>query len=254
MRTERTSSIEARLTCRESTPLIKLATAAIGRWVSADLSAFYIETLKDRLYADAVDSESRRSAQTVLLHVYNHLLGMLAPITPLLVEEAWEHTPGDIKDAAQHPLQRLYPSVPDEWRAPALAADLPWLLEANNAIKAAQERARSAKTLGSSLQCAVVLSLPSGQAFDLFERYTNELDGLFVVSAVSLSVATDGDAHGVGGYSAEFPTLDGGKGTAHVLPPRAEKCPRCWKYTAAQADELCARCHSVVEASGEAPG
>jgi isoleucyl-tRNA synthetase len=87
----------------------------INRWVNLNLSAFYVEIVKDRLYADDPRSLGRRAAQTVLFQIYMNLLGMLAPVTPLLVEEAWHHTPTSIKVGIQHPLQQLYPPVQEEW-------------------------------------------------------------------------------------------------------------------------------------------
>ncbi|KAI9825817.1 MAG: isoleucine-tRNA ligase [Thelocarpon impressellum] len=223
------------------------AVGAINRWVNVDLSAFYIETLKDRLYADAADSSSRRSAQTALLHVYDHLLGMLAPVTPLLVEEAWQHTPDTIKANSTHPLQRIYPTSPAEWYDATLAHDLPYLLAANDAVKTSQERSRAERQLGSSLQSTITLTLPSPTstaALDLFRRYEDELAGLFVVSGVSLSRSAPPTSSFA--YSTEFEAPGGVRGTAHVFPPEQAKCPRCWRYTAPEAEALCGRCEAVV--------
>ncbi|KAI9802746.1 MAG: hypothetical protein M1825_002768 [Sarcosagium campestre] len=184
-------------------------TNTLFHWINADLSQIYFESVKDRIYCDAINSHSRRSAQTVLYHVYNHLLAFLGPIMPVLVEEAWEHTPALLKQTqtdntvALTPNQRLFPiSPPSTWTDPSLAAGYAHLLAARTAINAAQERARAAKHIGSSLECAVVLSFAGNDAdanytkppsaaltaaHDLFTRHVDSLESLFVVSEVALS-------------------------------------------------------------------
>ncbi|KAI9780149.1 MAG: isoleucine-tRNA ligase [Geoglossum umbratile] len=232
----------------------------INRWVNMDISAFYIETVKDRLYADGLRSRSRRAAQTVLFQIYINLLGMLGPVTPLLVEEAWHHAPAAIKDNIQHPLQQPYPPIREEWDDKLLAADLPLLLRANNAVKLAQELARNEKKLGSSLQSSVHLVINSSAAYRLFQRYLAELESIFVVSSVSLhrppmdqNIITNAEWS----YSAEFEIAEGDKAKVYVLSPTAAKCVRCWRYnvhTPADTKELlCGRCTDVMaELSGAA--
>ncbi|KAI9681999.1 MAG: isoleucine-tRNA ligase [Caeruleum heppii] len=234
------------------------AVTAINRWLSADFSAFYVESIKDRLYADEARGQSRRGAQTVLMHVYDSLVGMLAPVTPLLVEEAWQHTPRPIADLKLHPLQRIYPTIPAEWRNPQLASDLPWLFNANSAVKSAQERARAAGKIGSSLQSAVILSFSppgpsiSSAAESFFRRCQDELEAFFVVSSVQLGASSSLDSSDVPWhFTADFETSDGGRAVAVVLPPQHAKCVRCWRYAVPSADGpiagLCRRCDAVVK-------
>ncbi|KAI9833902.1 MAG: hypothetical protein M1819_003411 [Sarea resinae] len=246
---------------------IENAINALTKYINIDLSAFYIETLKDRLYADSPHSLSRLAAQTVLAHIYEHLQAMLAPVTPLLVEEAWAYTPAALQTASQTPLQRIYPRAPTEWQNPELENDLPWLSAANTAVKAAQEQARADKKLGSSLGSDVVVVLPEGSAASaarsLFERYLPDLESLFVVSNVRLAgpealselaaiptsptVPAEHAEH-AWSYTASFAlppsspstpsttneivnnTETDTKGTILVLPPSGAKCPRCWRY------------------------
>ena len=132
-------------------------------------------------------------------------------------------------------------------------------MAAHAAIKAASERARSDKVLGSSLQCSVVLvlrpaaatsSASSPDAGAVLRRYADELDGLFVVSSVEVDVQPPSDA--AWSYDQEIILGDeaSGKsvlGTAYVLPPRQAKCPRCWRYVAPAEDVLCGRCEDLVK-------
>ncbi|KAI0011930.1 isoleucyl-tRNA synthetase [Xylariaceae sp. FL0662B] len=204
---------------------------ALNRWITNDLSAFYLEALKDRLYCG--------DGGGVLEPVLTGFLRMLAPMTPLLVEEAWDHRPDWMKqDPSQtHPLHQIYtdPIIDDAARLPrdptVLRAHLPLLLSAHGALKAALERARAAKALGSSLQGAAVLVVPDAAARAVFAAYADELDAMFVVSSWE--------------YVQEFEA-----GQVRVRAPELHKCPRCWRYVAPSEDVLCGRCEDVVAAAG----
>ena len=213
---------------------------ALNKWISSDLSAFYLEATKDRLYCG--------DGGGIVEEIFHGLLRMLTPITPILVEEAWAHRPEWMKEEAQtSPFHRTLddPIISSERvvKDDKLLTDLPWLLNANTAIKIAQEEARAKKIIGSSLESSVILQLPS-QALAVFERYADELETIFVVS----SVAFGDQVEGAWKYSCDF-DVPGGKGTAWVVPPKEHKCPRCWRYVAPVEDELCKRCEDVVSVS-----
>ncbi|TVY27998.1 Isoleucine--tRNA ligase, mitochondrial [Lachnellula hyalina] len=159
------------------------AVNAINRWINTDLSAFYLEAMKDRLYCG--------DGGGVLEEIFHGLLKMLAPITPNLVEEAWDYRPQWMKASSQtHPsLRPLTEPVFDAERCDVaeleIRDEVPILLAANTAIKTAQEEARGRKLIGSSLESSVVLTLPP-KLLEVFERYTEELASIFVVSSVQL--------------------------------------------------------------------
>ena len=231
------------------------AVNAINKWANLDFSAFYMEAIKDRLYTEAENSPSRRAAQTTLYHIYNHLQTMLAPITPMLVEESWEHTPDAIKRHCQHPLQRIISVPPPEWQDTTLENDLPDLTAVNSPIKAMQECARSKKEMGSSLQSFVHICLPECSIHDsVFYRYLPELADLFVVSKVTLSAKGEPIPIDISmakwSYVDNFELSDRRKGSVHVYAPLDSKCPRCWRYvvpeTSSNPDILCDRCNEVV--------
>ncbi|RNJ52349.1 isoleucine-tRNA ligase [Verticillium nonalfalfae] len=220
------------------------AFAAVNRWVANDLSAFYLEASKDRLYCG--------DGGGVIEPVFHGFLRMLAPMAPLLVEEAWAHRPAWMQRDASltHPLHALA-STPlfDPARLThdpaALRADLPLLLSVHAAVKAALERARLAKRLGSSLQSAVVVSVPAAPSAAVLARYAADLDALFVVSSVEVRV---GAAPPEVPFAQEFEADAGTKGVVSVLPPTGCKCSRCWRYVAEAEDSLCGRCEEAVEA------
>lgn len=125
---------------------------------------------------------------------------------------------------------------------PELRKAVPVLMSAHAAIKAASERARAEKVLGSSLQCSVILEVPEGKALSSLKGLAAELEAMFVVSSVDLNIEVPESEWG---FSEAFES-HGSKCLAWVLPPREAKCPRCWRYVAPKEDELCQRCDEIV--------
>lgn len=148
-----------------------------------------------------------------------------------------------------HPLQQLYssPTIDSarltQHSESQLREAVPVLMSAHAAIKAASERARAEKVLGSSLQCSVILEVPDGSAaLSSLAALAHELEAMFVVSSVELNGAVPESDWG---FSEAFEAR-GSQCLAWVLPPRQSKCPRCWRYVAPKEDELCGRCEEVV--------
>ena len=236
------------------------AVLELNKYITTDLSGFYIEAVKDVIYTNSKDSAARVNAQYTLFQIYCQLQAMLAPVTPLLVEEAWDYAPKQI----QH-LQRTLLSMNDRaetahsnWRNEQLEQDLPYLMQANAAVKVAQETARSEKKMGSSLQSDVIFQFEGSSkegessALDVLARYHDGLETLLVVSKVDIC-AGPLPAHistAEWAYKADF-DVEGCRVTAHVYSPRKAKCVRCWKYTAPvkarEEEALCNRCEVVVE-------
>ncbi|PFH56217.1 hypothetical protein XA68_16888 [Ophiocordyceps unilateralis] len=227
------------------------ATALINRWVANDVSAFYLETLKDRLYC----GDGGGALEPILVG----FLRMLAPITPLLVEEAWRNRPQWMVDdtsssssssSSLHPSRQLYDALLlDSTRLTVaqsrLRRDLPTLVAVRDAAKAGLEEARAAGVLGSSLQSSVVLVTEDSELAATIGFYLDELDAMLLVSHVGLNERIPDDA----GWHYVRPI--GSAGTLHVLPPRQHKCPRCWRYLAASEKQLCGRCNEVVRQAAQ---
>lgn len=228
---------------------------AINRWINADLSAFYLEAMKDRLYCG--------DGGGVLEEIFHGLLKMLAPITPNLVEEAWDYradwmkAENDQVHPSKSPLSGDFESSRAGWQLSGsgnrgltklvvdpdiVKHDIPHLLVVNTAIKIAQEQARAKKLIGASLESAVHLIIPS-KSLEIFKRYEDELASIFVVSSVELSPAPPTDTEW--SFRADF-EVQGEKGSVVVVPPKEAKCPRCWRYLAPTPDSLCGRCEDVV--------
>lgn len=252
------------------------ATAHLSRYTATDLSAFFFETLKDRLYAGT--PADRRSAQQVLFVVFHELCDMLAPVCPLLVAEAWRHAPPALRAAANgeqaeeeannyQPGRRTWtPYTAPTWDGGEVAAHLERkvaaLTAAHDAVKSAIEAARADKKVGAGLECDVVIRLPAdlpdaAAAEVLTPDMAEALAAVWVVSGVRVLVV-DGDGSEVkdGGdewvSTAEFVVGEGEgegegvKGVAEVRRARGEKCPRCWRHVAVETEGLCGRCEGVV--------
>lgn len=242
------------------------AVATMNRWANLEFSAFYMEAIKDRLYTLGENSTSRRAAQTTLYYIYHHLQEVLGPITPLLVEETWDHTPEAIRSQSEHPLRRIAATPATEWQDPVLDTSYHEVVAVHSVIKNLQEQARGKKQLGSSLQSFVHLVLPptSKTSSTVFHQYLSELPDLFVVSSVTVADPSEAlpteIAQAEWQYEDDCELPDGQKGRVYVYAPQASKCARCWRYAIPEPvanDEICDRCDSVVSeleaAAAEAP-
>lgn len=117
------------------------------------------------------------------------------------------------------------------------------ILGVQAAVKATMEQARTDKVMGSSLQCSVHLTVDDSSVSKVLERYLDELEAIFVVSSVELNQAVPESQ--AWAYKQEF-EVQGAKIQVHVLPPKQDKCTRCWRYVAPSEDDLCHRCEEVV--------
>lgn len=251
------------------------AVSEINKYILNDFSAHYMESIKDDVYAGGQKDSAfsnREMAQYTVLQILTSLQRMLSPITPLLVEETWDYTPKKIRESQEHPFHRIWTDgseLSKELNAPRqiiqLRNDLPRLLKARAAVRKAQEKARKEQKMGSSLQSFVVLHFPERtkdieiKALELFNRYRDDLETLFVVSKAELLVGPlrSGILTAEWCYKAEF-EISGSKVFVYVYSPQKGKCVRCWKYAApleaGEQTRLCDRCEGVVgELRGQKP-
>jgi len=205
---------------------------AINQFTTVDLSAFYADVSKDRLYTFAAASPDRRSAQTAMFIIADGLTRLLAPVLPMTTDELWRHLPGAHEPSihlAEFP-QDVGALVDDE-----LIARWDRLMHIRDDVNRALEAERQAKTIGNSLGAKVTLRARGGDG-SLLERYRHELAMLFIVSQVDLERATG-----------EGPEVE-------IAVARAEgsKCPRCWRIvpsvsSAPATEGLCDRCVDALQ-------
>ncbi len=204
---------------------------AISNFFTIDLSAFYLDVVKDRVYCSAKDSALRRSAQTAMFEILRESLLLMAPILPFTTEEAWDALPSfSGKEESVH--LELFPAGGAGPLPGALSKEMEALAAARDKILKELERARESKLIGNSLEAEVVLAAGKGLA-GLLRKYEEDLPSLLIVSSVKVE---DGEGEDLGVTVGRAP---GGK------------CERCWNYRPSVGAEsggpsLCPRCEAVL--------
>jgi isoleucyl-tRNA synthetase len=201
----------------------------LNQLTTVELSAFYADVSKDRLYTFAPGSPQRRSAQTAMYIIVDGLVRLLAPIVPVTADEIWRHLPGS-REPSVHIAEFPQRDAVDALIDADLASRWERLISVRNAVNVALEAKRQDKTIGTSLGARVRLRA-GGETAALLDRYREDLPMLFIVSDVELEPS--GDAAG---------TLD-----VEVSRAEGEKCARCWRIvpslsSAPDTQGLCSRC------------
>ena len=205
---------------------------AINDFCVVDLSSFYFDIIKDRLYCDGEHSASRRSAQTALFLILDAMTRMFAPILAFTCEEIWLAMPHRSADDSRSVLFNCMVQPYEGYALPEDAMDR-WarIAAVRTAVNGALEQARADKTIGKSLEAEVDVTVPAEDAF-LADMDADTLADLLIVSQVRVTV--------------------GDELTVTVAPARGIKCARCWKVlssvgTVEGHDTLCPRCAAVVK-------
>ncbi|MBR1496335.1 MAG: isoleucine--tRNA ligase [Oscillospiraceae bacterium] len=212
---------------------------AVNDFCVVELSNFYLDVIKDRLYCEGRDSLLRRSAQTALWLIVDTLTKLMAPILCFTCDEIWQAMPHRAGDDGRNVLyNQMNASFTD--RASGMMDSWAALTKVRDGVNAALEAARAEKRIGKGLEARVTLVKDSDENHPPRAFSDEELADLFIVSAVD--VVTDGEKYAA---ASETP-VEGVR--VLVAPAEGEKCPRCWKFTTApDADGLCPRCAGVVK-------
>jgi isoleucyl-tRNA synthetase len=237
---------------------------AIHDYCVVDLSAFYFDVLKDRLYTKAARNHSRRSAQTAVWKITSALVRLVAPILVFTAEEIWKHLPKAPGDGDSVHITRLPEAEDFQTGLPAsVAADWELLAKIRGAALKALEAARNATRINSSLEAKVNFELftPAAEAQFLgtLRKYAQWLPGLLIVSQVGVPADPAGEIrtrglHGDSFRSELFPGL-----ALRVIAALGAKCERCWNYSThvgenARYPGICERCSvALAEIEGLEP-
>ncbi|KAJ8565936.1 hypothetical protein K7X08_008512 [Anisodus acutangulus] len=235
----------------------------IQRFVIVDLSNFYLDVAKDRLYVGGSASFTRRSCQTVL---EAHLLSIgriIAPILPHLAEDVWQNLPFQYTTEDGHVAEFVFESRWPELDAEHLSfpeeeIDF-WgkILELRTEINKALEVARSGKLIGSSLEAKVYLHCSNESLAERLNKMcepTNDADALhriFITSQVEILNSLQDERIKDVEYTGEYLMEEGNKIWIGVSRANGSKCDRCWNYSPqvgsfTEHPLLCGRCHNVV--------
>ena len=219
---------------------------AVHNFCTVDLSATYLDILKDRLYTETADSRLRRSAQTAMYEILDSLVRIMAPFICFTAEEVWQAMPAvEGKEASVHladwPVmkpQYLDSELDEKWSARlALRSD----------VMKALENARAAKIIGHPLDADVTI-YAEGDAYETLKAMGDFLSDFFIVSNVELVNDTS---------AAPADALANDDGVrVSVAPSTRQKCERCWKHLDSVGSnpnhpDVCARCARVLDEEKE---
>lgn len=213
---------------------------AIHNFCSIEMSSYYLDILKDRLYAYKADSFERRSAQTAMYEIMLDLVVMIAPVLSFTMEEVWQF----MKKPASMPesvFMMPWPECKEEYIDEALESKWDNFIEIRSEITRVLEGARRAKTIGHSLDAKVELHA-AGEALAILRSVEGDLATLLIVSQAKL---VEGLAGGVEATGREDLKVT-------VQAAEGEKCERCWIYSDtvgkdAEHPTVCARCAAALK-------
>ncbi len=205
---------------------------ALFDFITVDMSAFYLDILKDRLYASGKHSHERRSAQTVLYKIGMSLIKLMAPIIPFTTEEIYMALPFDKLESIHletwPELENVNESIMKKWKKVREVRE--------NVLKALEEERQSGH-IGHPLEASVTLKVDRETHEVLKTLTSQELADIFIVSSVTLSEEINDDTE------------------VEVEHASGKKCERCWKYSETVGEDpkhptICARCASVLKSEG----
>lgn len=211
----------------------------LNEFCAADLSAFYLDVLKDRLYISLPDDPRRRAAQTVLYWLAETLAQLLAPVLSFTAEEIWQHLPGDgHADSVQ---LTNWPRPRVAWTDDALAAKWTHILAVRDQVNAAVTAVRAHHVIAQPLQAKVIV-YSAGETSEAIESLGDALAEVLIVSAAEAADLAQAPPQA---YRGAWPEL-----AVVVTHAPGAQCERCRQWRTLGQDrlhaDLCARCASIV--------
>ena len=206
-----------------------------------DMSSFYLDVLKDRLYTFRSDSPERRAAQWVLRKILVSMTQLMAPILSFTAEEVWSHIKQTVQGAEDSVFLSQFPVADEKYLDLEIEKKWDDLFVLRNEVNKALEIKRAEKFIGNSLEAKVMIHLP-GRYSALSSQDKNFLPTFFIVSAVDILELSPEDAY----KSAEIEGLE-----IKIEKAPGLKCQRCWNWresvgTFTEAPDVCDRCYKVI--------
>ena len=217
---------------------------AIHNFCVVDMSNFYLDIIKDRLYTSKADSKERRAAQTVMYEILQSLVRMLTPVLAFTTEEIWQFMPHRAGDDVESVQLNSWPEVNEKYIDTALAEKWDRILALRSDVSKALEVSRANKTIGHSLNAKVTI-FADGADYDFIKSIEADLVTIFIISEAGIKKLQEAPAEVQTGE--EMPGI---KVAVEQAP--GEKCERCWMFSEyVGKDEkhptLCRRCSEVVD-------
>ena len=207
----------------------------LQNFAAVDLSSFYLDIVKDRLYTAGKKSLSRRACQTVMYEILQALVRMLVPVMPHQAEDIWMSVPESQKDGLESILLSSWPEAKAEWKNEKLEEEFTQILKAREVVSRAIEPLRADKKVGSSLEVAVYVSVKDNAVLKANE---DELCNIFITSQAYVTDEKPSDVLN------EYKEDDF---TVWVTKAEGEKCARCWKYRKLNTDGICEECLEAIK-------
>ena len=210
----------------------------LQNFASTDLSSFYLDIVKDRLYTQGKKSLSRRACQTVMFEILITLVKILVPVMPHQAEDIWQNMQENQKDV-ESALLLDWASAKDEWINEKLDEEFTQLLKTREIVSKAIEPLRSSeeKVVGSSLEVDILIISENKAKAELLEKYSKLLGDLYIVSHVYTQKA---DFEALNDYSQD-------EYSVKVAKAKGEKCARCWKYRELNINGICQDCEKAIK-------
>lgn len=207
----------------------------LQNFAAVDLSSFYLDIVKDRLYTAGKKSLSRRACQTVLFENLMALVRILAPVMPHQAEDIWQNIPEMQRGGLISILLSDWPEVKPEWDNAQLEEEFGKILKSREVVSRAIEPLRADKKVGSSLEVAVWINAEDSSILKANEQ---DLADIYIVSQATLADTAPADV--LNEYSEDGYTV-------WVTKAQGEKCVRCWKYRSLNDDGVCQDCLDAIK-------
>ncbi len=215
-----------------------IAYRALNQFCVVDMSSFYLDIIKNRLYTYRAESRERRAAQTTMYEILSGLVRVLAPMTCFTAEEIWQYMPHTKGENLESVMLDFYPKVNAKFENQALELKWERLIKVKEAVAKKLEIARAEKKIGLSLEAKVIL-YAEAEEHDFIKNNLEILKEICMVSSLEISENRRNQDEEVG-IGVEVKKADG------------EKCERCWQYSTTVGEDsdyptLCHDCKEVMK-------
>ncbi|KAI0305316.1 tRNA synthetases class I-domain-containing protein [Multifurca ochricompacta] len=217
--------------------------STLTNFTNTTLSSLYFDITKDNLYANSPSSQERRATVTVLQHVLNTMIHIIAPVLPHLAEEIHSVLRGQSSPDISHGLSvftRSWVPLPPEWHDASAEQEMTQLLRVRSTVLGLLEQARG-KSNSTEAEVDIILPSAGGELANLIAREESFLKTFFIVSDVSVI-----DEGGTVTTFSPYGLRSNERIDIRIRLATLAKCPRCWTYTRPHKDTLCLRCSDVL--------